>query len=77
MRLEEIRANDPRVDALVQEIALEHAGCPPSVIPYAAKGRVLRPENFHRIAAWLGREPEAFNKSEAVARAAVKLRGTA
>lgn len=62
MKLEEIRANDKRVQALVEEIAASQVNAPASVVPYAARGRVLRPENFRRVLAWLGRPAEDFEK---------------
>lgn len=62
MKLEEIRRNDRRVNELVLEIALGQIDAPKSVIPRAAQGRSLRPENLRRVLDWLGRDGEDFKR---------------
>jgi hypothetical protein len=61
MKLEEIRTSKP-IEDHVREIATEQASVPDSVIPAACAGRALRPANFRRICAWLGRPMEDFKR---------------
>jgi len=75
MKIEEIRANDPRVRELVERIAAEEAGLVQPIIGVAARGNTLRPASVKRILAWLGRPAEDFKKSDGVERARAELGG--